>query len=180
MYVQAKEGLPTRHVTAKTGGGLTYASKRYYEVFSRIEDRFFCTVVMRNNFSVDCDIIKKIKDDLLSDVALTSEFLQIMPSEGVPEEVGLQLYEMFVERMATLHGTELATQLMEEFAITKRKDAHYHKGVPRDMNPKYEQLRALRKKKKSELSKHKGVFDLTEEVFDFIHAHNITTTLTLH
>jgi len=39
--IAAKAGLPTRHVTAKTGGGLTYASQRYYEVFSHIEDRFF-------------------------------------------------------------------------------------------------------------------------------------------
>ena len=40
----AKQGLPTRHVTMKTGGGLTYASQLYYEVFSKMEDRFFCTV----------------------------------------------------------------------------------------------------------------------------------------
>ena len=143
-------------MTAKTGGGLTYASKRYYEVFSRIEDRFFCTVEMRRSFSVDCDIIKKIKDDLLIDETLTGEFLQIMPSEGAFDEVGLELYEMFITRMATLHGTEVATQLMESFAITKRKDAHYHKGVPRDMNPKYEQLRALKKKKSPNCQNTKG------------------------
>ena len=42
--VAAMHGLPTRHVTMKTRGGLTYACKRYYEVFSKMEDRFFCTV----------------------------------------------------------------------------------------------------------------------------------------
>ena len=105
-----------------TGGGLTYASKRYYEVFSRMEDRFFCTVVMRQNFCVDSNIINKITDDLLTDSTLISAFLGIMSRSG-PDHSGLELYKMFVHRMATLHGTELAFQLMESLASTKRKDA---------------------------------------------------------
>ena len=40
----AQHGLPTRHVCMKTGGGLVYASKAYYQVFSKMEDFFYCTV----------------------------------------------------------------------------------------------------------------------------------------
>ena len=40
----AQLGLPTRHVTMRTGGGLSFASKAYYLWFSKLEDRFFCTV----------------------------------------------------------------------------------------------------------------------------------------
>ena len=40
----AKHGLPTRHVVMKTGGGLVYPSKEYYEIFSKMEDYFYCTV----------------------------------------------------------------------------------------------------------------------------------------
>ena len=42
--VAAKFGLPTRHVTMRTGGGLVFASPKYYKVFSKMEDYFYCTV----------------------------------------------------------------------------------------------------------------------------------------
>ena len=40
----ARCGLPTRHVTMRTGGGLVFASAEYYKVFCKMEDYFFCTV----------------------------------------------------------------------------------------------------------------------------------------
>jgi len=40
----AKDALPTRHVTLKTGGGLLFVSKACYEVMSKMENYFFCTV----------------------------------------------------------------------------------------------------------------------------------------
>ena len=39
-----KLDLPTRHVTMRTGGGLSFASHAYYNWFVKVEDRFFCTV----------------------------------------------------------------------------------------------------------------------------------------
>ena len=39
-----KLDLPTRHVTMRTGGGLSFGSHAYYIWFVKVEDRFFCTV----------------------------------------------------------------------------------------------------------------------------------------
>ena len=121
LCMQAKAGMPTRHVVMKTGGGLTYASTKYYNVFSSMEDRFFCTVTMRQSFAVESDIIKRVEDNLLSDMGMRADFLAIMPP--TLHSIGEELYPMFVHRMATLHGTELARQLMEELASSKRMES---------------------------------------------------------
>ena len=102
----------------KTGGGLTYASANYYRVFSTIEDHFFCTVTMKRTFAVDCNVIKRISDKLLDDTSVLQDFLSIMPT--TLHSIGKELYPMLVKRMATLHGTELARQLMEELTSIKR------------------------------------------------------------
>ena len=44
MLTAAKEGLPTRHVTLKSRGGLIFASKGYYQLMCKVEDRFYTTV----------------------------------------------------------------------------------------------------------------------------------------
>ena len=159
--VAATDGLPTRHITLHTGGGLRFASKSYYQVFEIFEDRFFCRTTMNQTFALpNVNIIRHIKDGLLSDNALLEQFLSIMPCEL--DRIGRDLYPMFVQRVSTLHGTELANQLMEGLAAQKRR-AGGEKKNPQE-NPKYESLRAARKKKKIELSRHKHVHDLTEHV----------------
>ena len=156
----SKDGLPTRHVTLCTGGGLRFASKRYYQVFEEVEDRFFCRTTLSQVFALpDLNIIRHIKEDLLQDIELLGRFLSIMPVDL--EQIGRDLYPMFVQRVCTLHGTELANQLMESLAAQKRKAGGEKPTI--QTNPKYESLRSARKKKKIELSRHKLTLDLTEE-----------------
>ena len=141
-----KDGLPTRHVTLHTGGGLRFASKSYYQVFKIFEDRFFSRTTLSQTFELpDVNIICHIRNGLLSDIALFGQFLAIMPREL--DEVGRELYPMFVQRVSTLHGTEMANQLMEGLAAQKRRAGAGTKKAQE--NPKYEALRAARKKNKS-------------------------------
>jgi hypothetical protein len=44
MMTAAKLRLPTRHVTLKSRGGLIFASKNFYELMCKVEDRFYSTV----------------------------------------------------------------------------------------------------------------------------------------
>ena len=179
----AKQNLPTRHVCMKTGDGLVYASKSYYQVFSKMEDFFYCTVsysytascmphtspshtpqvTMRTNFAFpDVDIIKEIGEVILNDASIRSEFLELLPSPADRLAFGQDLFEEFVKRLKTLHGTELAAQLTESLASQKRaKDAHKH-NRPVQVNAKHEQLRAAKKKRKLMRTQHKRVdVDLT-------------------
>ena len=50
--VAAKLGLHTRHITIKNRGGLLFASQSYYELMSKIEDMFYSTIMMRDNFAL--------------------------------------------------------------------------------------------------------------------------------
>ena len=115
-----ESGLPTRHVTLCTGGGLRFPSQKYFDVFEMVEDRFFGRTILGKVFALpNVDIIRQISDDLLSDATMLEKFLSIMPSNL--HDIGRQLYQMFVKRVATLHGTELANQLMEGLAAQKRR-----------------------------------------------------------
>ena len=68
MLQAAKDGLPTRHVTMKSRGGLMFASADYYQLMCKIEDRFYCTVMMRSNFALTTeDVVVKIRQDLRQD-----------------------------------------------------------------------------------------------------------------
>ena len=159
--------LPTRHCNLKTGGGLRYASKRYYEVFTKMEDHFFCTVVMRRNFGLpNVNIITNIKDELLSDIPMIEDFLSIMQPEM--SDIGRELYEQFVERQngdtsrdgagSPTHGNSRKSQTPRRCRKEKQKNTS---------NPKHEALRAARKAKKLELSRHKhDVIDIVESEED--------------
>ena len=142
--IAAKLGLPTRHVTIKNRGGLLFASKQYYELMCKIEMRFYSTVVMRQNFALARpDVIANIKKELLQDCKMFEEFKAMIPHEA------FVLWEMLVERIANLHGTELAAQQTEGLAALKRKStAAKIKPQKRTVSVKHESLRAARKQKK--------------------------------
>ena len=117
---------------------------------------------MRRNFAVtDVNIISLIKTRILNDECLLTEFLQIMPESDLT--FGRELFDLFVERLCTLHGKELASQLMQDFAQKKRRSTQKKKATQApQMSAKYEQLRAARKRKRLERISHKHeVFDLT-------------------
>ena len=44
MLTAAKQGLPCRHVTIRSRGGLLFASRQYFELMNKIEDHFYSTV----------------------------------------------------------------------------------------------------------------------------------------
>ena len=146
--IAAKLGLPTRHVTIKNRGGLLFASKQYYELMNKIEMRFYSTITMRKNLALaQPDVIQNIKNELLLDAKLYAEFESMIPTGA---DV---LWEMLVDRISNLHGTELASQLMEELAALKRKSQSTKNRVKpqkRTLSAKYESLRAARKQKKLE------------------------------
>lgn len=142
--IATKLGLPTRHVAAKNRGGLLFASKKYYELMSKIEMRFYSTVAMRQNLALaQPDVIANIKKELLQDSKMFEEFAWMIPNDNA-----VVLWEMLVKRIANLHGTELASQLTEELASLKRKSTAAKKPQKRTVSEKYESLRAARKQKK--------------------------------
>ena len=104
---------------------------------------------MRANFALpDVDIIREIGEAILNDTSMRSEFLKFLPSPADRASFGQDLFEQFVKRLKTMHGTELAVQLSERLASQKRvKDAHKHNRAVK-VNAKHEQLRAAKKKKK--------------------------------
>ena len=202
----AKQGLPTRHVTLKTGGGLVFASKGFYEVFSQMEDFFYCTVgphrhtlythhvvmstctpscpnpqvTMRANFGMpDVDIISTIGQSILDDENVRSSFCNLLPPED-RVVFGQDFFEEFVKRLQTMHGTELAAQLTERLASLKRsKDARKRNRLV-EVNAKHEQLRAVKKKRKIMRTQHKRVdVDLTAVPVSTHHTH-IGENLELH
>lgn len=154
----AKSGLPTRHVTLKSRGGLLFASGPFYQLMSQVEDRFYSsTVLMRENFALAReDVINNIREGLLLDSRFSTAFNAMIPAELV-EECGEMLWTLVADRISNLHGTELAVQLNDNLASLKRKSAS---NSVRD-DPKLEALRAARKKKKIERTHE--IFDLTLE-----------------
>ena len=148
--VAAKLGLPTRHVTIKNRGGLLFASQAYYELMSKIEDMFYSTIMMRDNFALARpDAILNIKKKLLVNESLHGQFQKIIMAD---EECVDNLWQLLVHRISNLHGTEAASQLMSELVASQRKNNSAKKVVPeqRTVAVKYEQLRAARKRKKME------------------------------
>ena len=94
-------------------------------------------------------MIQNIKKQLLQDTTLYDEFESMIPN-GVGADV---LWKLLVDRIANLHGTELASEIMESLAALKRKSS----GAKQRLNPdkrtvaaKYEQLRVAKKRKKIE------------------------------
>ena len=141
--IAAKLGLPTRHVAAKNRGGLLFACKKFYELMCKIEMRFYSTVAMRQNLALaQPDVIHNIKKELLQDSKMFQEFASMLTHDNA-----VVLWEMLCERIANLHGTELASQLTEELAALKRKSTVAKKPQKRTVAEKYESLRAARKKK---------------------------------
>lgn len=143
-----KAGLPTRHVTLKTGGGLLFVSKEFYSVMSKMEEQFFCTVSMRKNFALpQTDAISNIRSKLLDSQSLKTLFSKCVPSL---QDVDY-LWGLIVQRLCTLHGNEMAAQMMQELASLKRQKKSKSKDkVARPLQLKFEQLRAAKKRKKIE------------------------------
>ena len=142
-----KLGLPTRHVTLKTGGGLLFASPSFYDVVNKMEDHFFCTVSMRTNFSVpNTNVIRNIRAKLIDSSTLKVLFNKCVPSL---QDVDY-LWGLIVQRLCTLHGNEMAARMMQELASLKRqKNSTKSKDkVVRPLQLKFEQLRAAKKRKK--------------------------------
>lgn len=101
-------------------------------------------------------MIQNIKKKLLLDAELYTEFASIIP-KGVGAKV---LWELLVERISNLHGNETASQVMEGLAALKRKSSSKQRVNPdkRTVSAKYEQLRAVRKKKKIERVRYDGIW----------------------
>ena len=119
-----KAGLPTRHVTLRTGGGLLFSSPQFYGVMSKMEDYFFCTVSMRKNFAVpQTDAISNIRAQLLDSESLKTLFNKCVPSLHDVD----YLWGMIVQRLSTLHGNEMAARMMEELASLKRNKTSKNK-----------------------------------------------------
>ena len=149
MRTAVKYCLPTRHVTLKSRGGLLFASKEFYHLIAKVEDRFYGTVrlcliicfttcfthknscnihvsvnmqvLMRQNFALASeDAIVNIKCALLTDVGLFREFREML-SPALRDVCAEVLWELVVARMSNLFGTEAAGQMMDELASQKRK-----------------------------------------------------------
>ena len=115
---------------------------------------------MKTNFALPgVDIIWEIGEAILNDVSVRSEFLKLLSSPADRASFGQDFFELFVKRLKTLHGTELAAKLNEDLASAKRvKDANKLKRV----HAKHEQLWVAKKKKKMTRTRHKRVdIDLT-------------------
>ena len=103
---------------------------------------------MRQNFALaNKDVIANIHKKLL-DSPLMTEFCSLMPNH----ECAPELWVYFVQRICTLHGTELASQLFDHLAASKRKSEASRRSAAKlnstSMQAKLEQLRAAKKKKK--------------------------------
>ena len=57
MLTASKLGLPTRHVTLKSRGGLMFASTRYYQLMCKIEDKFYSTVCFLSHVLLPMDYV---------------------------------------------------------------------------------------------------------------------------
>ena len=64
----------------------------------------------------DVDIISTVGQAILDDENVRSRFLHLLPSAG-RAEFGQDLFEEFVKRLKTIHGTELAAQLTESWRL---------------------------------------------------------------
>ena len=106
---------------------------------------------MRQNFSLaQIDVIKNIRSALLTSSTLCTEFKEMIPDA---DKCAQELWTYFVKRICDLHGTDLAGQLMDNIASTKRKAAALVQSKrlapsSRTLQVKFEQLRAAKKKKK--------------------------------
>ena len=103
------------------------------------------------------DAILKISNGLGQDTKLLNDFKVLMPSA---DEKSVEiLWDLFVARISTLHGTELASKYMEELASSKRKSNAT--GCSVSVSATMEQLRAVKKRKRMVI---KNVVDLTQVV----------------
>jgi hypothetical protein len=149
----------------------------------------YTQVTMRTNFDLASpDVIKNIRAELLEDVSLMTEFNQMLAD---PESCGLTLWQMFVQRISTLHGTELAAQMMDNLASSKRKASASKKSgrlgpqFTRPLQAKFEQLRAARKQKKiqrnfvQDLTLQPDTYDMTDtyDVTEQTDKHDMTEQL---
>jgi hypothetical protein len=79
MHTATKWCLPTRHVTIKSRGGLLFVCKEFYHLIAKVEDHFYDTVLMRQNFALASkDAIINIKASLLVDETLMHEFNEML------------------------------------------------------------------------------------------------------
>ena len=118
---------------------------------------------MRRNFALASpDAILNISDGLRQDETLFNEFKALMPDEDTAEV----LWGLLVTRISSLHGTEVAAQMMSELASCKRKAesakaVKSQTGAGYSMSATMEQLRVVKKQKKMQ---NKNIVDLTQVV----------------
>ena len=122
---------------------------------------------MRQNFALaSADAILNIKAFLLEDMALFREFQGMLSPKLLSHGCSEVLWQLVIERMSTLFGTELANQMMDELASQKRKTSAPKRADKFAKPATSEQLRFAKMQKK--IRRHFEVEDLTldQELMD--------------
>ena len=125
---------------------------------------------MRQNFALASkDVIVNIKSALLVDASLLHEFREMLSPPLRTAACSEVLWQLVVERMCNLFGTELANQMMDELASQKRKTSAPKRAKFAEP-AKFEQLRAAKKQRKvkrnfevEDLTLDQELMDLTED-----------------